>query len=337
MQTEGVAGNLDLIPAVFEAKPDAAVAGGLATFDLKHADPKHPAITTSFYQNAELVTGGPGQSVYWNPAVDRLAVAVCDEVPYSIEIVEPKAPLVQSGAMNLKVIARRKPGFTAAITVYALWNPPGVSTASAATIPANGNEVLMPMNAAGNAQVRKWKTAVLAVADVGKGPMWTSSQLATIEVAPPFVAVTMERPAVEQGKQTDLYCKLQQVVPFDGKAKVTLMGLPHKVVAPEVEITKDMKEFAFKITTDKTSPAGIHRNLFCQVVLTKNGEPVVGYSGSSELRLDVPIVKAAPPQPAKAAAAPPPAAAPPKRLTRLEQLRKEQEEREKAAGESPKK
>ncbi|MFO0841383.1 MAG: PPC domain-containing protein [Gemmataceae bacterium] len=338
LQTEGVAGNLDLIPAVFEAKPDAAVAGSLATFDLKHTDAKHPAITTTFSQNAELVTGGPGQSVYWNPVVDRLAVAVCDEVPYSIEIVEPKAPLVQSGAMNLKVIAKRKPGFTAPITVYALWNPPGVGSASAATIPANGNETVLPMNAAGNAQVRKWKTAVLAVADVGKGPMWTSSQLATIEVAPPFVAVTMERSAVEQGKQTELYCKLQQVAPFDGKAKVTLLGLPPKVTAPEVEITKDTKEIAFKITTDKTSPAGTHKNLFCQLVLTKNGEPVVGYSGYSELRLDVPIVKAAPPP---AAAAKPvaaaPAAAPPRRLTRLEQLRKEQEEREKAAGGPPKK
>jgi hypothetical protein len=241
---------------------------------------------------------------------------------------------VQSGAMNLKIVAKRKPGFTAPITVYALWNPPGVGSASAVTIPANGNEVLMAMNAAGNAQVRKWKTAVLAVSDAGKGPMWTSSQLATIEIAPPFVAVTMERPAVELGKQTDLYCKLQHVAPFEGKAKVTVLGLPHKVTTPEVEITKETKEIAFKITTDKTSPAGTHKNLFCQIVLTKNGEPVVGYSGSSELRLDVPIVKAAPPPAAKPAtpAAAAPAAAPPKRLTRLEQLRKDQEEREKAAG-----
>jgi hypothetical protein len=187
------------------------------------------------------------------------------------------------------------------------------------------------MNAAGNAQARKWKTAVIAVSDAGKGPVWTSSQLATIEVAAPFVAFNMERGAVEQGKETELFCKLQHLTPFEGKAKARLMGLPVKVTAPEVEITKETKEVAFKVTTDKTSPAGIHRNLFCQVVITKNGEPIVANTGSSELRIDVPIVKAAaPPKPAAPVAKAPAPPAPPKRMSRLEMLRKEQEEREKA-------
>jgi hypothetical protein len=142
----------------------------------------------------------------------------------------------------------------------------------------------------------------------------------------------MERSAVELGKETELFCKFQHMTPFEGTAKVQLLGLPHKVTAPVVEITKETKEIAFKLTTDKTSPAGTHRNLFCQLTFTKNGEPIVANSGYSELRLDVPIVKTTPaPTPAPVAAkTPPPAAAPPKRLTRLEQLRKEQEEREKA-------
>jgi hypothetical protein len=73
------------------------------------------------------------------------------------------------------------------------------------------------------------------------------------------------------------------------------------------------------------------------VVVTENGEPVVHNLGGSELRIDVPLPpkKDAPP-PAAVAKSPTPApmpnpAAPPKRLTRLEQLRLEQEEREKAA------
>src|SRR5262249_55269688 len=157
---------------------------------------------------------------------------------------------------NLKIIAKRKTGFTGAITVFPIFNPPGVSSASAVTIAANANETVMPMNAAGNAQVRKWKTAVIAVADPGKGPMWGSSQLATIDVAAPFVTANMERGAVEQGKETDLLVKVQHLTPFDGKATVKLLGLPFKVTAPDMEITKDTKEVLFKITTDKTSPAG---------------------------------------------------------------------------------
>ena len=51
---------------------------------------------------------------------------------------------------------------------------------------------------------------------------------------------------------------------------------------------------------DKTSPAGQHKNIFCQVVAMKDGEPVVHNVGGTELRIDVPL----PPK----ADAPPPAA-----------------------------
>ncbi|MGL4549734.1 MAG: PPC domain-containing protein, partial [Gemmataceae bacterium] len=336
MQCENMAANLDTFPVVFEAAATAPVAGTLANLGVKHADPKHPPVGSQFNQMAELVTGGPGQSVYWKREVERLAVAVMDEAPYSVEIVEPKVPLIQNGSMALKVVAKRKPGFAGPITVVALWNPPGVGSASSATIAAGANETVLPMNAAANAEIKKWKTAVLAVADAGKGPVWTSSQLATVEVAAPFLVTNMSRSAVEQGKETEILVKLQTLTPFEGNATVKLYGLPFKAVTADLTATKDTKEVAFKITTDKATPAGIHRNLFCQVLVTRSGEVMAANHGYSELRVDVPVVKAAapPPPPAPAAAvaktpAPPTPPAPPKRLTRLEQLRKEQEEREK--------
>jgi hypothetical protein len=67
----------------------------------------------------------------------------------------------------------------------------------------------------------------------------------------------------------------------------------------------------------------------------KDGEPIVHNVGGSELRIDVPLPPKpnAPPPAAPAAGQPPPApapaAAPMKRLSRLEQLRLEQAEREK--------
>jgi hypothetical protein len=161
-----------------------------------------------------------------------------------------------------------------------------------------------------------------------------SSQLATIEVAAPLVAFNMERTASEQGKDTELFCKVQLNTPFQGKAKVTLLGLPPKVATREMEITKETKEFAFKLAVDKAAPAGQHRNLFCQVAFTQNGEPVVMNTGYSELRIDVPL----PPKPNQPVVAKPATPAPQpmankppeKRLTRLEKLRLEQQEREKA-------
>ncbi len=184
------------------------------------------------------------------------------------------------------------------------------------------------MNAAPNAAARKWKTAVTAVSDAGKGPVWVSSQLFTVEVSPPVVAFTMERAAVEQGQQTPVRCKVTVNTPFPGEAQVKLIGLPAKAAAPELKLTKDTKELAFQVTTDKTTPAGKH-GVFCQVTVALNGETLTQNVGGAELRVDVPL----PPKANAAAQAPPqqpkpaqPAARP---LSRLEQLRQEQAARDK--------
>ena len=123
------------------------------------------------------------------------------------------------------------------------------------------------------------------------------------------------------------------MVSVDGAAKVQVLGFPPKVTAPEMELKKDMKELVFKVSTDKGSPAGTHRNIFCQATIIEHGEPIVHYVGGTELRIDQPLP--APTKPAAPAAvvkkeAPKPAAAP-KRLTRLEQLRLDAKEKTQAA------
>ncbi len=335
MLAENMAANLDVVPVVFEAAAGTPPSGKLTRLTARCADANVKA-QSQFYQMAELVTGPPGQSVYWKAEVDRAAVAVAAPAPFKINIVEPKVPLVQNGSWNLRIVAERQPGFKEAITILPLFNPPGVGSASSATIAAGQNETVLPMNAAPGAQVRKWKTAVLGVATVGNGPVWVSSQLATIEIAPPFVGFTMERAAVEQGKNTEIFCKVQHNTPFAGSAKVQLVGLPPKVTTTDMQITKDTKEFAFKLAVDKTAPPGQHRNIFCQVTVVQNGEPILHNVGGTELRIDVPLPPKpnAPPPPPMPVATPKPAApakAAEKRLTRLEKLRLEQEEREKAA------
>jgi hypothetical protein len=315
------------------------VAGHLTTLTGKPVDPnqKFP----SRFEQSLILVGVPNQGIYWQHTLDRAAVAVGEEVPFKISIVEPKVPLVQNGSMNLKVVAERKPDFKAPITVQMLFNPPGVGSASSVVIPENQTEALYPINANGGAQVRKWRIAILGTAAVGNGPAWVSSQLATLEVAPPFVAFALERAASEQGKNTEMHCKVQVGTPFAGAAKVQLIGLPNKVTTVGKEITKDTKDFSFPLTIDKASPPGQHRNLFCQVVVVQNGEPILHNVGSGELRIDVPLPpKANAPPPPPMPVAQKPAAPMEKRLSRLEKLRLEQEEREKAAkagGAAPKK
>jgi len=330
--------GLNVIPVVFEAKVDAPTAGFLTTITAAPTDPmvKVPAHTAF---DAAFSIGQPGQTVYSRHYTDRTAVAVADAAPYSIEVIEPKVPLVQNGSFNLRVVVKRAEGFKGAVTVFPLWTPPGLGIQGSAVIPPEATETVLPMNAAPTAGPRKWRTAVHAVADAGKGPVWVSSQLFTIEVAVPLVTMTMERPAAEQGQTAQLFCKVVVATPFEGKAKVTILGLPAKVTTQVLELTKDTKELVFPIVADKTSPAGKHGGIFAQVVIERGGELITGNVGGTELRIDVPLppkVAVVPPTtPMPMVTTPPPVppvnpAQPPKRLTRLEQLRLEQEEREKA-------
>src|SRR5207244_1901588 len=124
------------------------------------------------------------------------------------------------------------------------------------------------------AQVRKWKVCVIGSADAG-GPLWVSTQLAELEIAPPFIGGKLEMATAEQGKPAQVLCNLEQKRPFAGKAKVQLVGLPPNTSAAEREITSSDGKVVFDVQTDAKSPVGSHNSLFCVVTITKDGEPIV--------------------------------------------------------------
>jgi hypothetical protein len=327
MTTDLVPTYMGSAPVVFEAAADAPLAGTLGEILPKAVDPKAAPFKPRFTLRSELTWGYPNLTPYWAYTSPKTPVVVTEPAPFKVDIVEPKVPLVHNGSMNLKIVAERINGFKGPITIYPIFNPPGVGSVGAASIADGQTETVFPLNANAGAPVRKWKYVVWGVATVGNGPVWVSSQLTTVEIAPPMMAFQLDRGAAEQGKPTTMYGKIQVATPWEGPAKVTLIGLPPKVTAPVIEITKDTKELTFPLTIDPAAPAGVHKNLFCQVVVMQNGEPIVQNVGSTELRIDKPIATAVVAKPQAAAA---PAAVPTaKRLSRLEQLRKEQEEREK--------
>jgi hypothetical protein len=312
--------GVDRVPVVFEAAPDAAVAGTLADVVASSKDAKG-----GFLQQVNLVYGPPNNTVFFGTAVRKLAVAVAEEAPFKLSIVEPKVPLVRAGAMNLKVVAERKAGFDKPITLKLLWSPPGVSAAGEVVIPAGQSEAAYPLNADGNAAAQTWKIAVIGSADAGHGAVWTSTPLAPLRVETPYLGMTIDLTAVEQGKDGEVTCKLSVQKAWEGKAKVILHGLPPQVTAAvlEKEITKDDKEVEFAIKAGDKSPAGQHKTLFCEVLVPEAGDTIAhSVAGGSVIRIDTP--SAAPAAP-KTAAAPGGKPVEKKKLSRLEQLRLEAE------------
>ncbi len=333
LQADTMAANLGTYPILLTAKADAPLSGKLAKIVGTPTDPKVKVAQQEFTQVAELVNG-QNNIPFWTRTVDSFAVAVTEECPYQIEIVEPKVPIVRGGSMALKVKAIRKEGFKAAIAISLPWNPPGIASQGGISIPEGQNEAVISLNADGGAELKTWKIVVNGSSGVASGPIMVSSQLANLSVAAPFVTLAYQNAAVDQGKETDMVVKVAKQADFPGEATMTLIGLPNKAATDVKKITKDTPEVVFHIKTDPTTPAGNHQNLFCVVVVTQNGEPIVHNLGSGALRVDVPLPpKANMPAPAPAAAvaapAPPPAGQPVKILTRLEKLRLEQAEKAK--------
>ncbi len=313
--------SMNLMPVVFDAAEDAPIDGDLIDFRAKLADPKQPPLEGGFENVADFVLGEPNNAVYIAGTVQKVAMVVGDKVPYHLEIVQPKVPLIRAGTMNLKVLVHRDAGFDAPLTVLFPFNPPGVGSAGAITIDKGKSEGVYPLNANGEALLGKWPMMVIGAADID-GQAWVSSQLAELDIADRYVNFDMKRAACDKGQPTQVQCILAHNTPFEGNAKAELLGLPPGTTADPVEFTKDSKELLFQVKTTKDTPVGSHKSLFCQVTITQNGEPIIGTVGSTELQVnEPPAVAAAAPAPAAAAAATPAAAPAAKPLSRLEQLR----------------
>ena len=326
VQLEGdlIPGNRPNVPVLITAAADANLDGRLVDVIGRSTDPNVP-LEAHLLQRTVLVQGDNQRDV-WHFDTERLAVAVTQESPFSIEIIEPKCPLVRGGAMNLKVVAKRKEGFKAPIALKFLYAPNGVGVNNSISIAEGQTEASVPITADGGAEINKWKIAVLGEAAVDSGPMIVSTQLANLEVAEPFVAFKFESASVEQGQPTDVVIKVEKRRDWEGPAKVELLGLPHEVTSEAKEITKDAAELVFPVKTTKNSPAGQHNSLFCRATIIVNGEPVAHGLGGGQLRVDVPLPpKTDQPAPPPTPVAQAPAPAPEKRLTRLEKLRLERQ------------
>ncbi len=320
--------NMSQMPVVFEATADAPLNGGLFDFRARHADPNQK-IGGGFSNLADFIVAEPGQSLYVSKTVNRLPIAVVDELPFKVDVIPPKVPLAKDGSLSLKVVIERKPDFKAPIVVTFPFTPPGVGAPPSITIPEGQNEGIYTINAAGNAAVGQWKIFVMGQADIG-GVAYSASQLIPLEISEHFMLFAINRTACEQGQETEIVAKVDLKKSFEGEAVVRVFGLPNKAVAQEVKFNKDAKEVVFKVKTEKDTPVGRHGTVFAQVTIPMNGDMVVHNVGGTELRVDAPLPpkveapKPAAPMPTAQATptpAPIPQAPPMRRLTRLEQLR----------------
>ena len=211
--------NTIFMPVVFEASDDAPLSGGVIDLRAKLSDPKQKLnVEGGFENSADFVLGEPNNAVFISGVVHKLAMAVTEKLPYHLEIVQPKVPLVLYGTMNLKVLVHRDPKFDAPLVLQFPFNPPGVGSTGQITIEKGKSEGLYPINAGNVAAFGKWPIMVIGAADID-GQAWVSSQLAELEVADRYVVFDMKRAACDKGQPAQIQCTLTHNTPSKAKRK----------------------------------------------------------------------------------------------------------------------
>ena len=75
--------------------------------------------------------------------------------------------------------------------------------------------------------------------------------------------IKIEMAAIERGQAGDLFCKVEQLRPFEGEAVVQLIGLPAHTSTESRKITKDTKELIFPIQSTKDAQARTSKTATC--------------------------------------------------------------------------
>lgn len=309
------------MPLVFYADEDAPLGGQYSRVMARAEDAEHPhrTVETPVIQDLLMVRGRNNNRV-WEERLYRLPIVVTEKLPFRVWIEAPKVPVVRGGTMNLVVRCEKQEGWDEEIALRVLENPAGVNSAANAKIEKGKTEGTITLNADSKASPLESAVAVRCTAKVGNGNVDCCTPFVPLRVAEQYVTFEFAQGAVEQGEEVPYAVKITKRQDFDGEAEVKLLGLPANASAEPLKLTKEMTELVFTVKAAGNTPPGMSRNLFCQVLVPEAGDVITHNLGSGVLRVD-------------AASATKPVASkdkPSKPLSRLEQLRQQQKDKDAA-------
>lgn len=308
---------------VFEAAKDAPLSAAMAEYKAVDAADQ-TKVLGGLQQATEMIHGNPNRTPWRYSRSTKMPVAVVEEVPVSLELVQPAVPLVKNGKADLLVRVHKDEGFKGKVRLFFPFKPPGIGAASGVDVPADKTEVVYPINASDKAPIHDWDVVVSATVTFqgedakGRPAIRISSQPVNLTVAEPFIQVALDKGMAEQGQNTTFTGTVTVPKAFTGEAKAVLLGLPAKTTAEPLVITSESKEVEFPVTVAADAPAGRHANIVCEVHVPQEGHEIVHRMAATEFRIDKPL-------PAKVSAAPKPEPPKPeqqkKKVSRREQLR----------------
>ena len=282
------------VPVVFEAADGAPLAGKMVDIVVRPTGDASASLASGFRQIVAMNAYG-NNDYYLHTVVDRLAVAVTEPAPFTVELENPKSALVQNGEMQLKFRVIRNAGFDGPVTVSMEWRPNGVTGATPVLVKPDQTEGIYLLSAARNASPGTSFVALTCVSG-GERPgyndnanrVYVASKPFSLTIAEPHVEAKFARTSVERGKTSQVVVKLNTLRPFTGVAKATLARLPRGVelVEPFREVKADDKEVTFTIRATPDCLVGNYQGITLDLSVEEDGQTVRQLVGYGLLRVD---------------------------------------------------
>ena len=291
MQAPVMTEGMERVPLVFEAK--AAVKPQAFLVDLvARIDGAEETVPGGFRQSLTFMNRG-NQNWLWHSFVEKLAVAVVEEAPFSVEVVRSEIPLAPNGELNLNVKVDRNPGFEKDVQVHFDIVPANVNRPNPLTFKRDESEKSLRLSANGRLEEGVQELALAGWTTggnyrSGEGRIFVSSALQPLQMGQPFFKITVLRCTIEQGKTADLEVKLAPLKSFKGRAKISLRRLPRgvRMTGDPLEVESKEQKISFKLEADMDALLGPCKGVGCTLETKINGETVTQYGGYGYVRVD---------------------------------------------------
>lgn len=297
----------DTVAMLFEASSAAPNEHHLIELGARSLEPANAPTPAVRMEHKVDVTENANRRPFYSTLESKVPIAITDPIPVRIDVETAKMAIVRSGQLALKVRITRSDEFKGPLELALLHVPQGIGTSGTIKVPAGANEATVILNANTDAPLKTWRLCVVGNAEFTKGPVWFSTGLFELEVSEPPFSGTLMRCALTQNGSAQMRIKLEPKSPFDGKAKLQLVGLPVGVSADPVEVSADATEALFHVKAAPTAALGLSKQVVAQCSHEKGGSTVTAVlARGGVLRVDK-----SDPTPTQTAALPPPPAAPP--------------------------
>ena len=262
-------------PVVLESAADAPLGAHLVRPNVQAGD-----VRGGFQQIVDLVNG-PADALYTGIATDRLAVAITEPLPYSIELDEPSNPLSVDGTLELKVRVQRQPGFGSPIELRIPLLPEFVDAPAKVRVEPNQTEATITLTADERCYPQSWPLVVEAKIGSGRSESSTE-QIGAIDRMPVAVPLTappvcsslrnlkiisspargsVQPVAAECGQTITIPFRFDIDPEFAGELVAQLEGLPNRVTAKPISMGKDQRSVEFELQVSSDAPIGTFENL----------------------------------------------------------------------------